>query len=439
MRKPLLLLTVLTFLTWTGSRMTAVALPLVALAETGQAWVTGLVGGMAGLPLLTVGWWGRGLRDRLTSGRALSVVTAVHAAGLAVVPVAALTGQVGAAALCASGLVTGTAGALSGPAQRALVADLADFDGRPGAARARPGGAAGAARWLAWQDLAHRVSMVFAPPLGAWLVTVWGAQPLLWCETSVFAVAALAVLAVPAAQAGRPKGGDEPAAVTRPASAMAVLRRHPQIAAGVLMAGVGGVCWFGFTLGLAILGVESGRPGALVAAGVSGYGIASVSASLLVPLLIDRLPRSTTMALSWAVLGAAFLALPVAAPNLAAIALVAGVGGAATPWGIAALNAVISEQTTGGERRAAFAAETVLHSGGASLGLLVGGAVIGWAGSGRVLAATGLIQMAAAAAGLLMARRTGRDEKSRGGLAAARDPGRAVGPAPARPVRRAGP
>ncbi|MER5479295.1 hypothetical protein ABT026_20345 [Streptomyces sp. NPDC002734] len=427
MREPLLpplpLLTVLTFLTWTGSRMTAVALPLVALAETGEVWTTGLVGGMAGLPLLTVGWWGRGLRDRLTSGRALSVVTAVHAAGLAVVPVAALTGQVGAVALCASGMVTGTAGALSGPAQRALVADLADAEGRRGAGRvpgrpAAPDGRTGAARWLAWQDLAHRVSMIFAPPLGAWLVTAWGTQPLLWCETAVFAVAALAVLSVPTAP-GVPRSAEEAGtAASPPVSAVAVLRRHPQVAAGVLMAGVGGLCWFGFTLGLAVLGVETGRPGALIAAGVSGYGAASVAVSLLVPLVIDRLPRTATMALSWAVLGAAFLALPVAAPNLVAVALIAGVGGAATPWGIAALNAVISERTTGGERRAAFTAETVLHSGGASLGLLAGGAVIGWAGSGRVLVATGLLQIAAAAAGLLVARWEAADARPRSRLAA---------------------
>ncbi|NEC32588.1 MFS transporter, partial [Streptomyces rubrogriseus] len=106
-RGPLLLLTAITFVTWIGTRMTAVALPLVALAETGGAWATGLVGGTAGLPLLTVGWWGRGLRDRLTSGRALAGVMAVNAAGLAVVPVAALAGQIGAVTLCASGLVTG--------------------------------------------------------------------------------------------------------------------------------------------------------------------------------------------------------------------------------------------------------------------------------------------------------------------------------------------
>ncbi|WP_425280248.1 MFS transporter [Micromonospora orduensis] len=171
------------------------------------------------------------------------------------------------------------------------------------------------------------------------------------------------------------------------------------------MAGVGGICWFGFSLGLAVLGVELGMPGALVAAGMSGYGIASVATSFLAPVVIDRLPRMETMALSWGVLGVAFVALPVAAPNLVLIAVVAAVGGAAMPWGIAALNALISEQTAGTERRVAFTAETVMHSGGASLGLLVGGAVIGWAGAGPVLAATGGVQVLAAAVGLLLGRR----------------------------------
>ncbi len=417
MRRPLLILTAITFLTWVGARITAVALPLVALAETGEAWATGLVGGMSGLPLLTVGWWGRGLRERLVSGRALAVVMLVQVAGLAIVPVAALVGQVGAVSLCASGLVTGVAGALLGPAERALVADLADA-GRHGAAAGRGDatGATGAtaARWLAWQDLAHRVSMIFAPPLGAWLVVAWGAEPLLWCQAAVVLIAAGAMLGVP--RAGGVRGvGD----VERPARSLDVLRAHPQVAVGIVGAGVGGVCWFGFSLGLAVLGVEHGMPGALIAAGMSGYGATSVAASLAAPLVVDRLPRLATAVGTWAVLGLSFAALPAVVPSVAGVALVAAVGGLATPFGIAALNALISEQTSGAERRAAFTAETVLHSGGASLGLLVGGAVIGWVGAGPALVATGVVQVAAAVVGLGAARRL-RDRARR-----------AVGPADA--------
>ncbi|MER0247216.1 MFS transporter [Streptomyces sp. HSW2009] len=413
MRRPLLLLTVITFVTWVGTRMTAVALPLVALAETGGAWATGLVGGAAGLPLVTVGWWGRGLRDRLTSGRALAVVLAGHAVGLAVVPVAALAGRIDAATLCVSGLVTGAAGALVGPAQRALVADLAD-------GYVAEGGLAGPARWLAWQDLAHRVSMIFAPPLGAWLVVAWGARPLLWCESLVVALAAGAMLAVPAARRPERAAADEPAAVV---SVRAVARSRPQIAAGVLMAGVGGLCWFGFTLGLAVLGVEHGRPRALIAAGMSGYGAASVLVSLLVPLVIDRLPRIPLMVFSWAVLGAAFALLPAVAPGVAGICALSAVAGAAAPWGIAALNTLISEETSGAERRAAFTLETVLHSGGSSLGLLVGGALIGWVGVGPVLVATGLAQVLAAVGGALWTWRAGTKATGRGRPPATDRPG----------------
>ena len=398
MRRPLLILTAITFLTWVGARVTAVALPLVALAETGEAWATGLVGGMSGLPLLTVGWWGRGLRERLVSGRALAAVMLVQVAGLAIVPVAALVGHVGAVSLCASGLVTGVASALLGPAERALVADLADAGRRGGT------GAGGtAARWLAWQDLAHRVSMVFAPPLGAWLVVAWSAEPLLWCQAAVVLVGAAAMLGVPRVGARRGAAGGE-----RPARALAVLRAHPEVAVATVAAGVGGVCWFGLTLGLAVLGVEHGMPGALIAAGMSGYGAASVVASLVAPLVVDRLPRLATAVGTWAVLGLSFVALPAVVPSLAGVALASAVGGLATPFGIAALNALISEQTSGAERRAAFTAETVLHSGGASLGLLLGGAVIGWAGAGPTLVVTGVVQVATAVVGVGAAWHLGR-------------------------------
>ena len=197
MRHPhLATLTATTFVTWTGQRITAVALPLVALDQTGDAWTTGLVGGFAGLPLLTSAWWGRRLRARLTSGRSLAILLAVQVLGLVLVPVAAATVGVGAVVLCATGLVTGTTSAMLAPAQRALTADLAELPGN---------GPDVGARALAWQDLAHRSSMIFAPPLGAWLLVVWGAEPLLWCEAAAVALSAVAMLTVPGAASDTPR------------------------------------------------------------------------------------------------------------------------------------------------------------------------------------------------------------------------------------------
>lgn len=400
MRRSLLIMLSATFVTWIGARLTAVALPLVALAETGEAWTTGLVGGMAGLPLLTVGWWGRGLRDRLTAGRALAFLMLVQATGLAIVPAAASRDALGVVALCASGLVTGFATALLGPAQRSLISDFAD-------AGAEVGLTASPAKWLAWQDLAHRVSMVFAPPLGAYLVVAWGAGPLLWFEALFIGAAALGLFAVGVSPALGEKQEHSEAQVQAGAhfSARGIVRTKPDVGAGLLMAGIGGVTWFAFSLGLALLGVDYDMPGALIAAGMAGYGAASVLTAILVPLVIERLPPVPTMVVSWVALGCAFMALPFAAPGLFAVAAVAAVGGLAMPWGLASLNALISRRTAGAERRAAFTAQTALHAGGGSLGLLVGGGIIGWAGAGPVLIVAGALQVLAALAGLWLARR----------------------------------
>jgi MFS family permease len=405
----LVTLTATTFVTWTGQRITAVALPLVALDQTGDAWTTGLVGGFAGLPLLTSGWWGRRLRGHLTSGRALAAVLAVQVLGLALVPVAAATVDVGAVVLCASGLVTGATSALLAPAQRALTADLAELPGN---------GPDVGTRALAWQDLAHRVSMIFAPGLGAWLLVVWGAGPLLWWEAAAVALAAVAMLTVPAAarvdpasriepvetapdpgeldpRTGTPRTGTDGAPSLR-----SVLRGNPELTVGLGLAGVGGVTWFAFALGLALLGVELDRPGELIAAGMAGYGAATVGVSFVVPLVVHRMPRIPAIVASWVVFGVAYLALPAAAPNLLAVGLVSALGGLAMPFGIAALNALIVDRTSGAARRTAFTAETVLHAGGASVGLLAGGALIGAFGAGPVLVVTGLLQVVASFAAL---------------------------------------
>ncbi|MGW2093149.1 MFS transporter [Promicromonospora sukumoe] len=401
MRHPhLVTLTATTFVTWTGQRITAVALPLVALDQTGDAWTTGLVGGFAGLPLLTSGWWGRRLRGHLVSGRALAAVLAVQVLGLMLVPVAAATVGVGAVVLCATGLVTGATSALLSPAQRALTADLAELPGN---------GPDVGAQALAWQDLAHRVSMIFAPALGAWLLVSWGAEPLLWWEAAAVAMAAVAMLTVPAASAvPRVDQLEEEAPSLR-----SVLRGNRELAVGLALAGVGGVTWFAFALGLALLGVELDRPGELIAAGMAGYGAATVGVSFVVPLVVHRVPRIPAIITSWVVFGLAYLALPMAAPDLLAVGVVSAVGGLAMPFGIAALNALIVERTTGAGRRTAFTAETVLHAGGASLGLLVGGGLIGAFGAGPVLVVTGGFQVLACVAAVLWLRARRRSARVR--------------------------
>jgi len=365
------------FVSWMGLRLTEVALPLIALQQTGSVWATGMVAGSSGIALLSSPWWAARLRHRVTSGPALAAVLFVQALGYATVAVAATLDSLTIVHLCLGGLIVGAATSVAGPATRALLADLGDRIG-PGVA----------VRALAWQDFAHRISMVAGPPVAAWVITQHGAMPLMWADTIAVLLAAVLVARVGRYALRRGSAGGVPR------RAREVLRAHPVVADGIAMAAVGWFWWFAFALGLAILGAETGRPGQLVAAGMAGYGIGSLAGSATTPLVVTRLPRVPTMVTGWIVLGITFAALPWLDGSLLALALASAVGGFVTPFGLAALNAVITEHTSGEERRTAFAAQHVAGSGGSSVGMLTGGAVIAVLGAENTMHVAGVVLVA---------------------------------------------
>ena len=214
-------------------------------------------------------------------------------------------------------------------------------------------------------------------------------MPLMWADTIAVLLAAVLVTRV-----GRYAVRKASAAAPAPRRAREVLRAHPVVADGIAMGAVGWFWWFAFALGLAILGAETGRPGQLVAAGMAGYGIGSLAGSATTPLLVTRLPRVPTMVIGWIVLGATFAALPWVDGSLLTLALVSAVGGFVIPFGLAALNALITEQTSGEERRTAFAAQHVAGSGGSSVGMLTGGAVIALLGAETTMHVAGMVLIA---------------------------------------------
>lgn len=399
-----------TFVSWTGLRLTEIALPLIALQQTGSVWAMGLVAGSSGIALLTSPWWAARLRHRLTSGPALAVVLGAQALGHLTIAVAAALDAITVVYLCLSGLLVGAATAVAGPATRAALADLGDRLG-PGVA----------VRALAWQDVAHRISMVVSPPVAAWVVTQHGAMPLMWADAIAVGLAALLVLRV-----GR-YALRHSAVEAVPRRAREVLRAHPVVADGLIMAAVGWFWWFAFALGLAVLGVETGRPGQLVAAGMAGYGIGSLAGAITAPLVVMRLPRVPTMITGWIALGATFTSLPWLDGSLVALALACAAGGFVTPLGTAALNALITEQTSGPDRRTAFAAQQVAGSGGASVGMLSGGAVIAVLGAETTMHVAGLILIAVP---LLVVARAGSSTEGRRGRRTPADAGRVARRAP---------
>ncbi len=379
-----------TFVIWMGSRATAIALPLVALEQTGQEWTMGLVLGAQALPLVTVGMWGARLRDRLTSGRAVATVMAAQVAGLAVVPVAAASGRLGIAVLIVSGIVVGAAAALEGPAIRALLSDLGDGLG--------PGWAAKA---LTLQDLAHRCTMFLAPPLGALAVGHGHTMTLLWSECVAVAVGAtfLTMVSDSALRREHRDSGTE----SGPGTALirTVLRAYPRMTASMVVHATVSLTWFAFSLGLAIVGARTDRPGELIAAGMTGYGLASTATSLVAPWLVNRVREWPTAVTPTVVLGAVFVAMPSQFDSLVGVIALAALGGLAMPLGIGAHNRILAtDPPPGPNRRAGFAADQIADGGASAVGMFAGGAVIATVGASTTFVVAGALQILAALAAI---------------------------------------
>lgn len=282
--------------------------------------------------------------------------------------------------LCAAGLVIGAATALAGPAERAVLSDISDQLGP-----------AISVRTLAWQDFAHRITMFLGPPLGGLGVATIGAVPLLWAEASAVLISAGLLATIHHRPAPAPSGAQD----STKQGIRDVLARHRDVRTGIILAGIGGLVWFAFSLGLTILGAEEDKPGQLIAAGLTGYGIGSTAATVAASKILPRLPLLETICTAWILLGTTFALLAAVTPSLIGIGVIAGLGGIAMPIGIGALNALISTRTTGDERRTAFAAETIIHDGATAVGLAAGGAIIGLIGVPFAFILTGAIPVVA--------------------------------------------
>jgi len=362
-------------------RISQIALPLVVLHETGSAAATGLAAGVSGVPVLLSPWWARRARQWVSSGRRLAAVEVVEAAAIALVPAAVALGVLTSAVLVTSGLILGTAEALSGPGRAALIADVGDRIGDTTAVTL-----------LTWQDTLRRAGMVVGPAIGALAVAAGLTHMILWAESA--AVLVLGALAWPV-RAADARGQEVPAAMTDAPSIRSVLARHPVVLRGWMVRGVGCFTWFAFTLGLVMLGVERGREEVYFAVGMTAYGLGSLLSSVLLVRRAQVLPPLRTAGVCWALMGAGWVIIGIA-PSLPVIAVAAGSGAICVVLGNACITRVVVRGTSGPDRRAALAGQSVVVNASSAAGMLVGGPLLAVFGSRPVLAAAGLVTATAA-------------------------------------------
>ncbi|NHN56104.1 MFS transporter [Calidifontibacter sp. DB0510] len=368
-----------------GFRLAQVAIPLVVLAQTRSVAMAGIVGGVAGIPSLLAPWWTRRARQWVNSGHRVALVRACMAVGLGLLPLLAVLDRMNPATLVAADLVIGIFEALAIPGAAALIAEVGDRIGPEHAVTL-----------LTWQDGLRRVAMLVGPGVGAVAVGFGSGVTVLAVVAVVQVGAAMAVWPVP----GTAVPDDEP---QEHPTIRASLRGRTDVARGWVMRGMSCATWFAFSLGLAVRGVELGRPGVLYAWGMTGYGLGSLIATALAPRIVPRCPTRALARFAWSVGGLAWVGMALWDSEIG-IATSAALGGATLVLGIAAVNRAITTTSAGATRRTLMGGQATIVNATASLGMLAGGPILATLGFRTTLVAAGLLTTATA---LVAGRHTG--------------------------------
>ncbi len=344
-----------------GSGVTAVALPLVALAtlDAGVAAV-GVLAAVAWLPWLVVGLPAGAWVDRLSPRRIMITCDAVALLAFASVPVAALAGVLTLAQLVVVAALEGVAKVFFATSYRALIPALVD-DADLVAANARLQGA-------------EQAAATGGPALGGLLAQVCGAANALWADAATFAVSLGCLLRM------RP---DEPRRVTprrrlrsEIAEGVTTVVRDPLLRTFALTGALANLALMGCNvLELVFLvrsiGLSVGTAGLVLASGGAG----GVVGAVLAPWLGRRFGT-----------GRAVLGCVLAAP-VAALAMPLAGGGAAVVLFVLGQVGLSAAVTAGNVIRAGFmqgycpreligrvsTAQQVVNFGAIPLGALLGG------------------------------------------------------------------
>lgn len=407
-RLPILALFAAQFFSLSGNAIAMVAVPIIALTETGSPLAAGVAGAFATVPLVIGGALGGVLVDRF--GYRASSIVADLASGLTIIAIPVLWATVGLpfGVLLALVFLGGLLDPPGDTAKTVLVPDLADLARMP---LARAAGA---------QSTVQRTaSMIGAGTAGA-LVALAGPAPALIVDAIGFAVSAwLVACFVPrrAARSDAAVGEAEPATGGFVAG-IRFIATHPLLRAIVLLVTLtNAIDAAGMTVLKPVYATEVLDDPAMLGFMVGCFAAGALAGSALFGLVAHRWSGRPMFAICFVLAGAPpYLAmalgapLPVLLPVLAASGLAAG-----------ALNPMIATAMYGevpdGMRARVFGATTAGVAASMPLGALLGGIAVEQFGLGPTVAACALLYLVLGGSPLFL--------KSFSGLTAARSHGAA--------------
>ncbi|MFE2248732.1 MFS transporter [Streptomyces lavendulae] len=294
---------------WAGSSITAVALPVLLYARTGSASLSGLLTALEAVPYLVLGLPAGALADRWDRRRTMSRCSWYSAALIAAIPVAASLDVLTTAQIM-----------VTAPAVSAV---FVFFDAAAFGALTTLVGREGLARATGHMMSASTLIGLLGPSAAGILVATLGAPTAVTLDALSYAAAALLLTRLPLAVADRTAADDRPPArralMEEMAEGLRHIRRHPVVRPLTLL-GIGNSFTEGAVVGLIVvaavrrygMGLDDGRTGLFWAAAATG----ALAAATALPRLQKTVPAG------WITLGglaanALFLACWALSPGLA--------------------------------------------------------------------------------------------------------------------------
>lgn len=382
MRRPLYGWLTAEALSITGTRVSMLALPLFALAETGSAVQTGLVALAETLPLVVTKVLGGPVIDRVGARRVAVTCDLLSLVVVAAIPLLYDAGLLPFGALL--GLVA-LAGALRGPGDAAKHAMVPALTAEAGVPMERATGLLGAV---------ERTASMLGVGLAGFLVAAVGAQNALLVDAASFGLSAL-VLAWATAGMRRPEraasGADATPYLAQLREGWDFLRRDPLllgIAVMVALTNLLDAAWSAVLL--PVWSVESGAGARTLGLLLAVFSGASALGAVCAAAWATRLPRYHVYLLAFLVCGLPrFLVMALDAP-VAGIVAVFAIGGFASGFLNPVLGAVIFERIPEPLVGRVSSLTTAMCFALMPLGGLLGGVLVESGGLAVALLATGL-------------------------------------------------
>ncbi len=370
-----------------GNTLTGLAVPWFVLETTGSASRTGITAAVTIIPIIVANFFGGALVDR-TGSRVLSIFAdLVSAATVAAIPLLYLTTGLNFGGLLLLMFLGAVFDAPGHTARTAMIPPLSKLTGVP------------LERINANFGMIAAASSLFSAPLAGVLIAWLGPITVLWFNAGTFIVSSLAVLLfVPRLERPAPSGDSFLADVR---SGLVYVRNHALIR--TLILGALAVNFlFAPLFGVAIPYFANQELGSVRAFGImlGGEGLGALTGAYLFGRLAGRLKRRTFLMAALVCLASPLLPLAFSTSLWVSTGLLACVGlgsGLVNPMLGTFLQTTTPEQFMGRVMGLVAAGAMVAQPAG----LLLGGALIAWAGYTAFTLAVGSLVILVAAALIL--------------------------------------